>query len=139
LGYDTHVPWCMPLKSTHRQHRKPLYEKYSIITACGFLKNMKYCSSYKRGVWLKNINLRRCCAAASSICHLCTILRTISYPLPVFFHRIDAKAPFSVDFVNSYLYSLWCFIPVYTLKKKVSDIPVPSRDVTYQTLPGRKL
>jgi hypothetical protein len=39
LGYDTHVPWCMPLKSTHRQHRKPPYEKYSIITGCGFLKN----------------------------------------------------------------------------------------------------
>jgi hypothetical protein len=27
---------------------------------------------------------------------------------------------------------------IHTLRKKVSSFPVPSRDVTYQTLPGRE-
>jgi hypothetical protein len=27
---------------------------------------------------------------------------------------------------------------LYTVKKKVIDFPVPSRDVTYQTLPGQE-
>ncbi len=30
------------------------------------------------------------------------------------------------------------FLHTYTIKKKVSDIPVPSRDVAYQTLSGRE-
>ncbi len=30
------------------------------------------------------------------------------------------------------------FMAQHTLKKKVSDFPVPSQDVTNQTLPGRE-